>query len=166
MSTTTINRKILAASFETSDGASRAAGAVLSAYSDRVFNTAVVHVRANGTAHFVESKDWGPGRGALLGGAIGLIGGPLGVLVGGGIGVFATKLRDKGFKDSQLRELGNSLGHDESVVMPEIAADATHAAAAMLALTARSVVTEHVDANVAALFDEESRFVIITEPTR
>lgn len=156
-------RKILAASFETSDGAARAAGTVLAAYPDKVANTAVVHVKPNGTAHFVESKDWGPGRGALLGGAIGLIGGPFGVLAGGSIGALATKLRDQGFKDAQLKELGESLGSNESAVIFEIAADATHAAAALLALTARHVVTEHVEASVAAIFDETSEPIIVVE---
>src|SRR6266487_2819997 len=63
-------RKILAASFTTPDGGSRAAGALGGAMRDEIGNTAVLFVRPDGKAKFVESKDWGAGRGALLGGAI------------------------------------------------------------------------------------------------
>src|SRR5437773_6812506 len=95
----TSNRQILAAAFGTPDGGSRGAGAVGGAFPDKIGNTAVLHVKPDGTAKFVESKDWGAGRGALLGGVIGIIGGPVGVLAGGGIGALAAKLRDSGFKN-------------------------------------------------------------------
>src|SRR2546430_16791922 len=76
-------RKILAASFTTPDGGSRAAGALGGALRDKIGNTAVLFVRPDGKAKFVESKDWGAGRGALLGGAIGIIGGATGSIAGG-----------------------------------------------------------------------------------
>ncbi|MFD4420966.1 DUF1269 domain-containing protein [Agromyces sp. NPDC058484] len=139
---------------------------MLGAYGDKVANTAVIHVKADGTPHFVEPKDWGPGRGALLGGAIGLIGGPLGVLAGGGIGALASKLRDMGFKDAQLKRLGESLKQNESAVIFEITTDAAPTAAKLLeALSARQVVTEHVDASVAALFDDAPEPVFVHEAT-
>ena len=65
---------------------------------DKIGNTAVLSVRPDGKAKFVESKDWGAGRGALLGGAIGILGGPLGIIAGGSIGALVSKLRDSGFK--------------------------------------------------------------------
>jgi hypothetical protein len=68
-------RKILAASFATPDGGSRAGGALGGAMQDKIGNTAVLFVRPDGKAKFVESKDWGAGRGALVGGAIGIIAG-------------------------------------------------------------------------------------------
>ena len=103
-------RKILAASFSTSDGGSRGAGALGGALRDKIGNTAVLYVRPDGKAKFVESKDWGAGRGALLGGAIGILGGPLGIIAGGSIGALVSKLRDSGFKNDQLEQLGRSLG--------------------------------------------------------
>ncbi|MFG6493701.1 DUF1269 domain-containing protein [Microbacterium sp. P03] len=164
MNTSTTTRQILAASFDTSDGSTRAASAVLGAYPGRIANTAVLHVKADGTPHFVESKDWGPGRGALLGGAIGLIGGPLGVLAGGGIGVLASKLRDMGFKDAQLKTLGESLSQNESAVIFEIATESTAAAQALLAtLGARQIVTEPVGADVAALFATAPEPMVVDE---
>src|SRR2546423_14682867 len=116
--------KILAASFTTPDGGSRAAGALGGALRDKIGNTAVLFVRPDGKAKFVESKDWGAGRGALLGGAIGLIGGPVGLVAAGGIGALTSRLRDSGFKNEQLEQLGKSLKPNSSAVVVEIAADA------------------------------------------
>ena len=151
------NRRIVAASFVMADGGARGAGAVGGAFPDKVGNSAVLHVKPDGTVKFVESKDWGAGRGALLGGAIGIIGGPLGVLAGGGIGALAAKLRDSGFPDSQLEALGKTLEPGGSAVVVELAADAVATAQALLdALGANHVVVEPIDSSVAALFDQES----------
>src|SRR5689334_767168 len=150
------NRRIVAASFVMADGGARGAGAVAGAFPDKVGNTAVLGVKPDGTVKFVESKDWGAGRGALLGGAIGIIGGPPGMLLGGGIGALAAKLRDSGFPDSQLEQLGKSLQPGGSAVVVELAADAVATARELLdALGANLVVVEDIDSSVAALFDRE-----------
>jgi uncharacterized protein DUF1269 len=152
----TTNRQILAATFATPDGGSRGAGAIAGAFPDKIGNTAVLHVKPDGTAKFVESKDWGAGRGALLGGVIGIIGGPLGILAGGGIGALAAKLRDSGFKNDQLEQLGKSLGPNSSAVVLEIAGDAIPLAEQLLkVLGAENVVTEGVDSSVADIFSAD-----------
>ena len=149
-------RKILAARFPTADGGSRAGSAVAGALPEKVGNTAVLFVKPDGSAKFVESKDWGAGRGALLGGAIGLIGGPVGVAVGGGIGALTSKLRDSGFKNEQLEQLGRSLKPNSSAVVVEIAADAVDTAQELLKpLGVEESVVEDVDASVATLFEGE-----------
>ncbi|MGN6379319.1 MAG: DUF1269 domain-containing protein [Gaiellales bacterium] len=151
------NRKILAASFVLADGGSRGAGAVAGAFPDQIGNTAVLHVKSDGTVKFVESKDWGAGRGALLGGAIGIIGGPIGMIAGGGIGALAAKLRDSGFPDSQLEQLGRTLQPGGSAVVVEIGAGAVATARELLSvLGANTVVVEDLDTDVAGLFDEEA----------
>jgi uncharacterized membrane protein len=151
------NRKLVAASFSTPDGGSRAGGAIAGAFPDKVGNTAVLHVRPDGKPKFVESRDWGAGRGALLGGVIGIIGGPIGIVAGGGIGALAAKLRDSGFKNDQLEQLGRSLGPGHSAVVVEIGADAVDAAEAIArTLGAAEVVSEDVDASVAGLFEGEA----------
>jgi uncharacterized membrane protein len=150
------NRKLLAGSFATPDGGSRAAGAVAGAFPDRVGNTAVLYVKPDGDVKFVESKDWGAGRGALLGGAIGIIGGPLGILAGGGVGALAAKLRDSGFKNDQLEKLGASLAPNGSAVVLEIGADVVEKAQGLLkVLDVGEVVVEDLDAGVATLFEDE-----------
>jgi hypothetical protein len=150
------NRKVLAASFSTPDGGSRAAGAIGGSMPDKVGNTAVLHVRPDGKAKFVESKDWGAGRGALLGGVIGIIGGPVGILAGGTVGALVSKLRDSGFKNDQLEALGTSLGPNSSAVVVEIAADGVDTAKELLEpLGVTEVVVQDLDANVATLFEGE-----------
>jgi uncharacterized protein DUF1269 len=151
------DRKIIAASFLTPEGGSRGGGAVGGAFPDKVGNVAVLHVKPDGKAKFVESKDWGAGRGALLGGAIGIIGGPLGIVAGGGVGALAAKLRDSGFKNDQLEQLGESLKPNGSAVVLEIAPDAVPTAEQLLkTLDAQEVVVEDVDANVADIFADDA----------
>jgi len=158
-------RKILAASFATPDGGSRAAGAIGGAFPDLVGNSAVLFVKPDGKAKFVESKDWGAGRGALLGGAIGIIGGPIGILAGGGIGALASKLRDSGFKNDQLEQLGKSLGPNQSAVVVEVAADAIDQAKDVIQpLEPKEVVVEDLDSSVAALFDRDAEPTPEPEP--
>ena len=158
-------RKILAASFPTPDGGSRAAGAVGGALRDRIGNTAVLYVRPDGKAKFVESKDWGAGRGALLGGAIGILGGPLGIVVGGGIGAAVSKLRDSGFKNDQLEQLGKSLHPNSSAVVVEIAGDSIDQAKEIIKpLGAENFVVEDLDESVAALFSQDAEPETEPEP--
>jgi hypothetical protein len=140
------NRKILAASFATLDGGSRGAGSVGGAFPEKVGNTAVLHVKPDGKVKFVETRDWGAGRGALVGGVIGIIGGPIGMLAGGSV-----------FKNPQLEELGKSLGPNGSAVVIDIAADAIPTAQELLqTLGAKQVVVEEVDSSVASLFEGEA----------
>jgi uncharacterized membrane protein len=44
-------------------------------------------------------------------------GGPIGILAGGGIGALASKIRDSGFENDQLEQLGKSLGPGNSTVV-------------------------------------------------
>jgi uncharacterized membrane protein len=156
---------ILAATFPTPDGGSRAAGAIGGALPDKVGNTAVLFVKPDGKAKFVESRDWGAGRGALLGGAIGIIGGPVGMLAGGAIGALTAKLRDSGFKNDQLEELGRSLEPNTSAVVILIASDAFDQAKELIQpLGAKEVVVEDVDASVANVFEEEQEPTPEPEP--
>jgi outer membrane lipoprotein SlyB len=65
---------------------------------------------------FYEKKDWGPGKsaaaGAVVGAIIGAVAGRGAILVaaaGAVVGGLAAKLRDSGFKDERLEELGETL---------------------------------------------------------
>jgi uncharacterized membrane protein len=150
-------RNILAATFSTPLGGTRAAGALAGAFPDGVGNTAVLFVTADGEAKFVESKDWGAGRGALLGGAIGILGGPIGIVAGGAIGGLASKLRDSGFKNDELEQLGQSMAPGTSAVVVEISADAVDQAKRVLnAMDARQTVLAKIESEIHDLFDGES----------
>jgi uncharacterized membrane protein len=93
----------------------------------------------------------------LLGGAIGIIGGPVGIVAGGAVGALASKLRDSGFKNDQLEQLGKSLGPNNSAVVVEIADDALDKGKELLEpLGAKQVVVEDLDSSVATLFEDEA----------
>lgn len=155
--TASANRKILAASFSTPDGGSRALGAVGGGMFDRLGNGAVLVVRADGEVRFTESKDWGAGRGALVGGALGLIGGPVGVLVGGGIGALASKLRDSGFRNDQLEALGRTLTPGSSAMVVEIASDAVEQATRLIEVfSPAKLAVEDVDESIARVLSGET----------
>ena len=158
-------RKILAATFTTPDGGSRAGGALGGAMRDKIGDAAVLLVQPDGKAKFVESKDWGAGRGALLGGAIGIIGGPIGILAGGSIGALVSKLRDSGFKNDQLEQLGTSLQPNTSAVVVEIAGDAMEAAKQVLEpLGAENFVVEDLDESITSLFAQDAEPEAEPEP--
>ena len=64
-------------------------------------------------------KTWAK-RGAIAGGVVGLIFPPsivVSALVGGGAGGLWGKIRDKGFKDEDLKEIANSLPPGSSAII-------------------------------------------------
>ena len=68
----------------------------------------------------------------------------------------ASKIRDSGFKNEQLEQLGKSLGPGNSAVVFELAADVVPTAEKLLkTLGAKELVSEELDSSVAALFDQD-----------
>lgn len=87
-------------------------------------NAAVLRKDDRGKLHIKETHDMGSGKGAAFGGvagaAIGLLAGPALVVpaaVGALIGGLAAKLRDSGFSDQRLKELGTSLIPGSSAII-------------------------------------------------
>jgi uncharacterized membrane protein len=105
----------VAAAFPDEEGASQALKELRSVDRDLIgVRQAAVLVRtADGKLHVKEPHH--VGRGAVLGGlagaVVGLIAGPVGwVAVGGAaVGALAARLRDSGFPDARLREIGEAL---------------------------------------------------------
>jgi uncharacterized membrane protein len=134
-----------------------------------LIDAAVIVHTAEGKVRFEETADpsgktWAK-RGAIAGGLVGLIFPPtiiLGAAVGGGAGGIWGKIRDKGFKDEDLKEIGESLQPGSSAIIV-IAEDqvldrlekgiagyeriARHAvsAEAVLAITAEGLETGEID---------------------
>jgi uncharacterized membrane protein len=99
---------------------------------DGVKDYAIVSKDADGKLELTESKDADPGgrRGAVAGGLGGaflaLAATPIGlgaIVVGAGVGAVASALRDSGFKDSDLKEVGALMEGGRTVLL--LAAD-TH----------------------------------------
>jgi uncharacterized membrane protein len=89
-----------------------------------LIDAAVVVHRADGTVKFEETidpsgKKWAK-RGAIAGGLVGLIFPPsiiAGAVVGGAGGGIWGKIRDKGFKDEDLKAVGESLEPGTSAII-------------------------------------------------
>jgi uncharacterized membrane protein len=89
-----------------------------------LIDAAVVVHDAEGKVSFEETADpsgkkWGK-RGAIAGGLVGLIFPPsiiAGAIVGGAGGGVWGKIRDKGFKDEDLKEVGKSLPPGTSAII-------------------------------------------------
>ena len=98
--------------------AAQRAGAI-----DLIDGAVVVHT-ADGKVKFEETADpsgkkWAK-RGAIAGGVVGLIFPPsiiASAVVGGGAGGIWGKIRDKGFKDEDLRAIGDSLPPGSSAII-------------------------------------------------
>jgi uncharacterized membrane protein len=88
-----------------------------------IVQAATVVVDADGKLRITDTKDMGPGKGAIVGGVLGaglgLITGGVGWLLlgGGAIGALAAKARDGGLSDDRLRELGERMTPNSSAVV-------------------------------------------------
>ena len=89
-----------------------------------LIDAAVIVHTAEGKVKFEETADpsgkkWAK-RGAIAGGLVGLIFPPTiiaSAIVGGGAGGIWGKIRDKGFKDEDLKEIGESLEPGSSAII-------------------------------------------------
>ena len=89
-----------------------------------LIDAAVIVRGADGKVRFEETADpsgkkWAK-RGAIAGGLVGLIFPPsiiVGAAVGGGAGGIWGKVRDKGFKDEDLKEIGESMEPGSSAII-------------------------------------------------
>jgi uncharacterized membrane protein len=119
--------EIFVATYGTEDGAKAALKdfqAAERAGSIYLIDAAVVVHGAEGKVRFEETADpsgkrWAK-RGAIAGGVVGLIFPPTiiaSAIVGGAAGGIWGKIRDKGFKDDDLKEIGDSLPPGSSAII-------------------------------------------------
>ena len=125
MSTSTV--EVFIATYGTEDGAVAAAKDFEAAQRDGaidLIDAAVIVHTSDGKVKIDETADpsgkkWAK-RGAIAGGVVGLIFPPsiiVSAVVGGGAGGIWGKIRDKGFKDDDLKEIGNSLPPGSSAII-------------------------------------------------
>ena len=125
MTTSTV--EVFVATYDTEDGAAAAAkdfqAAERAGAIDLIDAAVIVHT-ADGKVKFDETADpsgkkWAK-RGAIAGGVVGLIFPPsiiVSAAVGGGAGGSWGKIRDTGFKDGDLKQIGNSLPPGSSAII-------------------------------------------------
>ncbi len=87
-------------------------------------DAAVIRQDAKGKVHYYETGDMstgkGAGIGALVGGVLSLLGGPIGLAVGAGIGALAgaaAASKDSGFRNESLNMVGVALKPETSAVV-------------------------------------------------
>ncbi len=87
-------------------------------------NSVIVSKDDDGKIHIKEEAETtgkGAGIGALVGGALGILAGPAGVIafgaLGAAVGGLSAKLDDVGFNDARLKKLGNRLQPDKAAIV-------------------------------------------------
>jgi uncharacterized membrane protein len=119
--------QVFIAAYESEDGANAALKDFRAMHREgsiELIDAAVAVHRADGKVKIEETADpsgktWGK-RGAIAGGLVGLIFPPsiiAGALVGGAGGGLWGKIRDKGFKDEELKAIGEGLPPGSSAII-------------------------------------------------
>ncbi len=152
--------ELIVAAFQTEDGAENALKELKQAKKEhliKIDNAAVIRKDAKGKVHIKETKDMGGGKGAAIGGvvgaAIGVLTGGVGLaVVGAGalVGGLAAKLSDGGFKDSRLKEIGDSLTPQSSAIVAVIEHKWVDELEREMEEAGAQVLTETISADIAA----------------
>ena len=94
---------------------------------------AVIKKEADGDVHYHETGDMstgkGAGVGAVIGGIVGILGGPAGIALGAGAGAVIGGIAahgDAGFRDSSLEQIGTALRPGSSALMIITSKDFLH----------------------------------------
>jgi uncharacterized membrane protein len=121
--------QVIVAAFKDINGASDALKTLQEAKREsliRIEDAAVITKDANGKVKIKETADMRAGKGATIGavagGVVGLLAGPVGwaALGGGVIGGLAAKMRDGGFPDARLKQLAEGLTPNSSALVAVI----------------------------------------------
>ncbi len=110
------SRKILIASFDTPGGAD-AALHLLKTAQVSLGNVAIVKRDPNGKVEFNESQDWGIGKSALVGAIAGLLLPGVGTITMAAGGALAAYFIDLGFPDPLLKQMGEGLDQNSSMIV-------------------------------------------------
>jgi uncharacterized membrane protein len=121
-----------------------------------IIDAAVLSKDAKGKVKIKETADAkadkGFAIGAITGGVLSLLAGPLGLMaLGGGlVGGLAAKLKDGGFKETRLKQLTESLTPNSSALIAVVEHSWVTQVENLLADAATQVVTEALGADIAA----------------
>lgn len=158
--------EVLIAAFQEENGAEDALRKLKDAKKEGLIgikNAAVLWKDDKGKLHFKETADMRGGKGMAVGGVIGGVVGlifPPSILasaaVGAAVGGLSAKLRDSGFSDKRLREVGDGLRPGTSALIAVIEHVWVREVEAQLRENATDVVTEVVRADIAAQLESDS----------
>ncbi|MCC7053937.1 MAG: DUF1269 domain-containing protein [Gemmatimonadaceae bacterium] len=110
------SRKILIASFDGPTGAEAALN-LLKAAPVSLGNVAIVKRGTDGKVEFTETQDWGIGKSALVGAIAGLLLPGVGTITMAAGGAIAAYFIDLGFPDPLLKQMGEGLDSNSSMLV-------------------------------------------------
>jgi uncharacterized membrane protein len=110
------SRKIVIASFDNPGGAD-AALHLLKAAPVSLGNVAIVKRDQNGKVEFNETQDWGVGKSALVGAIAGFLLPGVGTITLAAGGALAAYFIDLGFPDPLLKQMGEGLDQNSSMLV-------------------------------------------------
>lgn len=110
------SRKILIASFGGPMGAESALN-LLKASPVSLGNVAIVKREGDGKVEFTETQDWGVGKSALVGAIAGLLLPGVGTITMAAGGALAAYFIDLGFPDALLKQMGEGLEVNTSMIV-------------------------------------------------
>ena len=164
---------VVIAAFATEDGAKTALHELDEAHKQGIIaikDAAVLNRDANNKLHIMETSDKSWGRGAMIGGVggavVGILAGPVGweALGGAAIGGLAARLRDGGFPDQRLRQIGDSLKPGSSALIAVVEETWVRQVQESLQKLAGDVITEEIGADLAMQLDQEAARMKAQQP--
>ena len=164
--TTQVPVDVVVAAYQDEQGANNALKELETAKKDGLIgiqDAAVLRKDNQSKLHITETADKGFGRGAMIGGvagaALGVIAGPVGwaALGGAAVGGLASKLRDTGFRDDRLRQMGESLTPGTSAIVAVVEHEWVREVERRIENEAKDIVTEAITADIADQLEQEHR---------
>ena len=150
--------QVIVAAFQDPNGASAALEQLKQAKKEgliKIEDAAILVKDADGKLRIKDTGDMGGGKGAaiggVVGGVIGLLAGPVGWAALGGavIGGLAAKMRDGGFSDARLKQIGASLKPNSSAIIAVIDHVWVAEVERQMQQAGADIVTEAISADIA-----------------
>ena len=160
------NLSIITATFDDEIRSTQALAMLASALDHGDLGPSAVVIRTDdGKVRFIETHDSTAAQGAVKGfgfgaiaGFVGILFGPVGLLgapIGAGVGALLGKLRDTGFEDDALKELGADLASGTSALIATIDAGAIEKAKRLLGeVGVKRVVVSEIGTDLASILDD------------
>jgi uncharacterized membrane protein len=164
MTTMDVPIDVVVAAFNDEQGANNALHQLRTAHNEgliKIKDAAVLRRDPDNKLHITDTTDKGMGRGAILGGVagavVGVIAGPIGwaTLGGAAVGALAARLRDGGFKETRLKEIGESVKPGTSAIVAIVEEQWVREVENLVRERAADIATEAISADVAAQLDME-----------
>ena len=125
-------------------------------------DAAVLRRDPDRSLHISDSADKGFGKGALIGGvagaAVGVLAGPVGwaTLGGAAVGGLAHKLRDRGFPDEKLKQMGESVTPGSAALVVVVDDSSSADVELRLGRYGAQVAKEVVSSDIATALDSDA----------